>query len=99
MTASTGGLQFVLNVLTSAASGADPVAFAVRAEELGFDFISSSDHPCGTSPTYETWTMLSFVAAATFRIKVATRVLGVPYRPPPLVAKMAETLDRLSAGG
>ena len=91
-------LQFGLNIPTAAAPGADPVAAAVRAEELGFDFVSSSDHPCGTRPTYETWTMLCFIAAATSRIRIATRVLGVPYRVPAMIAKMAETLDRLSRG-
>ena len=89
---------FGLNVSPSAAPGADPVALARRAEELGFDFVSASDHPCGDQPTYETWTMLSWIAARTSRIAVATRVLGVPYRHPPMVAKMAETLDRLSGG-
>jgi alkanesulfonate monooxygenase SsuD/methylene tetrahydromethanopterin reductase-like flavin-dependent oxidoreductase (luciferase family) len=42
--------------------------------------------------------MLSWIAAQTSRIRVATRVLGMPYRHPPMVAKMAETLDRLSGG-
>jgi alkanesulfonate monooxygenase SsuD/methylene tetrahydromethanopterin reductase-like flavin-dependent oxidoreductase (luciferase family) len=42
--------------------------------------------------------MLSWIAAATSRIRVATRVLAVPYRHPPVLAKMAETLDRLSGG-
>jgi probable F420-dependent oxidoreductase len=91
-------LQFGINLSTSAEPGTNPVAFAKRAEELGFDFVSSSDHPCGSSPTNETWTQLCFAAAATSRIRLATRVLGVPYRPPPMVAKMAETLDRLSGG-
>jgi probable F420-dependent oxidoreductase len=89
---------FGLNLSTSAAPGADPVRDAHTAERLGFDFLSASDHPCGTAPTYETWTMLAWAAAATTRIRVATRVLGVPYRPPAVVAKMAETLDRLSGG-
>jgi alkanesulfonate monooxygenase SsuD/methylene tetrahydromethanopterin reductase-like flavin-dependent oxidoreductase (luciferase family) len=87
-----------VNIATAASPEADPIADAVRAEQLGFDFVSSSDHPSGSSPTFETWTMLSFIAAATSRIGVATRVLGVPYRPPAMVAKMAETLDRLSGG-
>jgi len=87
-----------LNVSTSAAPGADPVADARKAEELGFDFVSASDHLHGESPTYEPWTMLSWIAARTSRIRVATRVLAVPYRPPAVVAKMAETLDRLSGG-
>lgn len=91
-------MQLGLNIPTAAETGADPVAAAVRAEELGFDFVSSSDHPAGTAPSYETWTMLCFVAAATSRIRIATRVLGVPYRAPAMVAKMAESLDRLSGG-
>ena len=89
---------FGLDVTTSAAPGADPVGDAVRAEELGFDFVSASDHPSSEHPTLETWTLLSWIAANTTRIQVATRVLGVPNRPPPIVAKMAETLDRLSGG-
>ncbi|HEU0287282.1 MAG TPA: LLM class flavin-dependent oxidoreductase [Nocardioidaceae bacterium] len=91
-------LRFGLDVSTSAAADADPVADAQAAEELGFDFVSASDHPSGTHPTYETWTMLTWIAAATSRVRVATRVLGVPYRSPAMLAKMAESLDRLSGG-
>jgi alkanesulfonate monooxygenase SsuD/methylene tetrahydromethanopterin reductase-like flavin-dependent oxidoreductase (luciferase family) len=91
-------LRFGLNIPTSAGSGDDPVAAALRAEELGFDFVSSSDHPCGTQPSFETWTMLTWIAASTSRIGIATRVLGMPYRAPAMLAKMAETLDRLSGG-
>ncbi len=87
-----------VNVATSTADDADPVGAARAAEELGFDFVSASDHPCGADPTFETWTMLTWIAAGTTRIKIATRVLGMPYRPPAMVAKMAETLDRLSGG-
>lgn len=91
-------LTFGVSIPTSVGAGSEPVAQAQAAEELGFDFVSSSDHPCGSQPSYETWTMLSWIAAKTSRIQVATRVLGVPYRPPAMVAKMAETLDRLSGG-
>jgi Luciferase-like monooxygenase len=41
---------------------------------------------------------LSWIAAATSRIRVATRVLALPNRAPAMVAKMAETFDRLSGG-
>ena len=93
-----GERLFGLTVSTSAARGADPVAAARRAEELGFDFISVSDHLHGTAPSFEPWTMLSWIAARTSRIRVATKVLGTPYRTPAVLAKMAETLDRLSGG-
>ena len=89
---------FGLDVTTSAAPGVDPVGIALRAESLGFDFVSASDHPSSGHPTLETWTLLSWIAATTTRIRVATRVLGVPNRPPPVLAKMAETLDRMSGG-
>jgi alkanesulfonate monooxygenase SsuD/methylene tetrahydromethanopterin reductase-like flavin-dependent oxidoreductase (luciferase family) len=89
---------FGVGISPSAGPGADPVRDATAAERLGFDFVSVSDHPCGTKPTFETWTMLTWIAAATSRIRIATRVLGVPYRSPAMVAKMAETLHRLSAG-
>jgi alkanesulfonate monooxygenase SsuD/methylene tetrahydromethanopterin reductase-like flavin-dependent oxidoreductase (luciferase family) len=91
-------LSFGLSVSTSAVNGADPVAAAQRAEALGFDFISAPDHPAGTDPTFETWTMLAWIAASTSRIGIASKVLGVPFRPPALTAKMAETMDRLSNG-
>ncbi|MEU6742631.1 LLM class flavin-dependent oxidoreductase [Streptosporangium sandarakinum] len=93
-----GGSLFGLGISPAAGPGTDPVRDAVTAEELGFDFVSTSDHPCGTSPTHETWTMLTWIAASTSRIRIATRVLGVPYRSPAMVAKMAETLHRLSGG-
>jgi alkanesulfonate monooxygenase SsuD/methylene tetrahydromethanopterin reductase-like flavin-dependent oxidoreductase (luciferase family) len=91
-------LQFGVNIPTSAEEGADPVAAAREAEQLGFDFVSANDHPGSEQPTFETWTMLSFIAASTSRIRIASRVLGVPYRAPAMVAKMAETMDRLSGG-
>jgi alkanesulfonate monooxygenase SsuD/methylene tetrahydromethanopterin reductase-like flavin-dependent oxidoreductase (luciferase family) len=91
-------LQFGLNVAADPTSGQDPVALAVRAEGLGFDFVSASDHLHGDHPTYEPWTLLAWIAASTSRLRVATRVLATPYRNPALVAKMAETFDRLSGG-
>ncbi len=92
------GLLFGLSLPPSVSLDGGPVGHARAAEELGFDFVSASDHPCGTDPTFETWTMLSWIAASTSRIRVATKVLGVPYRAPAMVAKMAETVDRLSDG-
>jgi alkanesulfonate monooxygenase SsuD/methylene tetrahydromethanopterin reductase-like flavin-dependent oxidoreductase (luciferase family) len=89
-------LLFGVSVSTSAGPDADPVGQARAAEEFGFDFVSASDHPSGTHPTYETWTLLTWIAAATSRIAIASRVLSLPFRSPALVAKMAESLDRLA---
>ena len=91
-------LLFGLGVSPFVTPDFDPIGYGRRADELGFDFLSTSDHPCTTTPAFEAWTVLSWIAASTTRIRIATRVLGVPHRPPALVAKMAETFDRLSGG-
>ncbi len=89
---------FGVGVPSSAGPGDDPVGFAQDAERLGYDFVSAADHPCGSNPSYETTTMLTWIAAHTSRIKVASRVLAVPFRRPAMVAKLAASLDLLSGG-
>jgi probable F420-dependent oxidoreductase len=69
-----------------------------QAEALGFDMVSFPDHLHGERPSVEPWTALTWAAAATERIAVMPNVLALPYRAPAVTAKMAETLDRLSAG-
>jgi probable F420-dependent oxidoreductase len=91
-------VRFGISLSTSAAPGADVAADARAAEALGFDLVTVSDHLAGTHPTFETWTVLTWAAASTRRILLATTVLGLPYRPPAVTAKMAESLDRLSGG-
>lgn len=76
----------------------DPLGKSLAAEAAGYDFVSASDHPAGRTPCYEALTLLTWIAARTTRIAVATRVLGVPFRRPLMVAKAAESLQRLSGG-
>lgn len=63
-----------------ATPGDDPVADAVTAEAVGYDVVS--DHPVRTYPTYETQTLLTWIAARTTHIGLVPRVLGVPFRRP-----------------
>jgi len=91
-------LSFGVGVPSSAAPGDDPVGMAQEAERLGYDFVSAADHPTGGNPSYETTVMLTWIAAQTSRIKVASRVLAVPFRRPAMVAKLAASLDLLSGG-
>jgi probable F420-dependent oxidoreductase len=92
----TPGLGFGVSI--NASTELDPATEARHAESLGFDMVTVSDHLVGSRPTYETWTMLTWMAAATERIGLGTDVLGLPYRDPAVLAKMAESLDRLSSG-
>ena len=91
-------LIFGVGLPASAAPGDDPVGMAEEAERLGYDFVSAADHPTGPEPSYETITMLTWIAARTSQIKVASRVLAVPFRRPAMVAKLATSLDLLSGG-
>ena len=90
--------RFGVSIVPSASGRSDPVAEARSAEDLGLDLVSIWDHPHGERPSLETWTLLTWIAARTARIGLATNVLGVPFRLPAMTAKMAETLDRLSGG-
>lgn len=89
-------MRFGLSLMTSADT--DVAHDAREAERLGFDLVTVMDHLPGERPTLETWTAITWAAAATERIMVGTNVLGLPYRHPAVTAKMAETLQRLSGG-
>lgn len=91
-------LIFGVGVPASASPGDDPVGLARQAERLGYDFVSVADHPAGSDPSYETVTVLTWIAAQTSRIKLASRVLAVPFRRPAMAAKIAASLDLLSGG-
>ncbi|HEY9311047.1 LLM class F420-dependent oxidoreductase [Williamsia sp.] len=79
---------------------------AVAVEQAGFDGLSLSEHPIpgakwldtGGHQTLDPFVALSFVAAATSRIKVLTYLAVAPYRNPLSLAKSASTLDTLSGG-
>jgi alkanesulfonate monooxygenase SsuD/methylene tetrahydromethanopterin reductase-like flavin-dependent oxidoreductase (luciferase family) len=90
--------RFGVTIIPSASPRSDPVGEAVLAEDLGFDLVSVWDHPHGENPSFETWTLMTWMAARTTTIGVASNVLGLPFRLPALTAKMAESLDRLSGG-
>ena len=89
---------FGVTIIPSASPRSDPVGEAVLAEELGFDLVSVWDHPHGENPSFESWTLMTWMAARTSSVSVASNVLGLPFRLPALTAKMAESLDRLSGG-
>jgi alkanesulfonate monooxygenase SsuD/methylene tetrahydromethanopterin reductase-like flavin-dependent oxidoreductase (luciferase family) len=92
-------LKFGVNIHTAIQPGVDPVTEALHAERLGFDVVTfHGDAMHGTHPSFELWTLLCWVEAHTTSIQVAPMVLALPHRHPAVLAKMAETLDRLAGG-
>jgi alkanesulfonate monooxygenase SsuD/methylene tetrahydromethanopterin reductase-like flavin-dependent oxidoreductase (luciferase family) len=79
------------------------LAFAARAEELGFDGVFAFDHlfPPGAPAdraSLEAFAMLSAVAAVTSRITVGTLVTRATLRSPGMIAKLAAAVDDVSGG-
>ncbi|HVP23243.1 MAG TPA: LLM class flavin-dependent oxidoreductase [Conexivisphaerales archaeon] len=73
---------------------------ALKAEELGFDSFLVTDHfmlSSGNS-NVDAWTLLPYLAAKTSTIRLGTCVTPIPFRHPPLMAKMLATADVLSGG-
>src|SRR3954465_4806878 len=80
-------------------------AFAVTAEDNGFDTVMVMDHfyqlPLLGPPEgemFEGYTLLSALAARTERVLLGTLVTGVTYRNPAILAKIVTTLDVISRG-
>jgi alkanesulfonate monooxygenase SsuD/methylene tetrahydromethanopterin reductase-like flavin-dependent oxidoreductase (luciferase family) len=77
--------------------GSDILAWARRAEELGFASLGVIDRLMYDS--YESQIVLAAAAGATTRIRLATTILIAPYRvDQPVLAKQLASLDQLSGG-
>jgi probable F420-dependent oxidoreductase len=87
--------------------------WAQAAEAIGYDFIEVSDHVLGADRAalsdfkgpydvddsfHETFVTLSFIAAVTERVGLASGVLILPQRQTALVAKQAAQVDIVSGG-
>jgi probable F420-dependent oxidoreductase len=90
------------------ADPAQAVDLAVFAEQLGFDSVWGNDHISTQAYVraefekpprfYDPYLYLSFVAARTRTIRLATAITVMTFRHPVVVAKQAMTLDQLSGG-
>lgn len=82
----------------------DVAAVARAAEDRGLDSVWLADHFLYRGKDgqefglHEAWTLLSGISAVTSRVEVGTLVLCTSFRNPVLTAKMAATLDVVSAG-
>jgi probable F420-dependent oxidoreductase len=80
------------------------VAMARAAERVGFDTIWLGDHLLyryadgSTRGPWEVWTMLAAVAASTSRIRLGPLVAATAFHAPPMLAKLAATVDEISGG-
>ncbi|MFC5827484.1 LLM class flavin-dependent oxidoreductase [Nonomuraea insulae] len=90
-------LLFSVNLVPTAQQADTVVAHAQLAERAGLDLVTFQDHPYQPA-LLDTWTLLSYVAAATRTIRLAGNVHPLPLRPPAMLAQAAASLDLLSHG-
>jgi alkanesulfonate monooxygenase SsuD/methylene tetrahydromethanopterin reductase-like flavin-dependent oxidoreductase (luciferase family) len=79
------------------------LAMARLAEEAGFDSVWTIDHfqlpDLGAERgLYECWSLLAALAAVTSRVEIGPLVSCTAFRNPALLAKIADTIDEISAG-
>src|SRR3712207_6589087 len=67
------------------------------AERSGLGLIGIQDHPYQRR-FYDTWTLISYLAARTERVRFFPDVANLPLRPPAMLAKAAASLDVLTRG-
>jgi alkanesulfonate monooxygenase SsuD/methylene tetrahydromethanopterin reductase-like flavin-dependent oxidoreductase (luciferase family) len=73
------------------------IGLAALADREGLDLVTVQDHPY-QARFLDTWTLLSFVAARTNRVRISPNVLNLPLRTPAVVARAVASLDILSGG-
>jgi probable F420-dependent oxidoreductase len=98
----------VLRTTEGGPQGQEPTFHAIAelaqaAERAGLDSIWLPDHLLFRTSSrgevfWEAFTMLGALAAVTTRITLGTIVVSTSFRPPALVAKIADTLDAISGG-
>src|SRR5579864_851044 len=90
-------LIFGAALAPSAREHDEVLAVAELADGLGLDLIGFQDHPY--QPGFlDAWTLLSYIAGRTTRLRLFPDVLNVPLRPPAVLARSAAALDILSGG-
>jgi len=88
-------IWFSLDINPAANNVADIFKRAQLADDLGYDLVTSQDHPYNRHHL-DTWTMLTAVAIKTERVRIGTNVANLPLRPPAMLAKQTATLSILA---
>lgn len=96
MVHSFGSLEFAVFITPSADAVDHTVRLAVLSETVGFDMVAVQGHPY-QDRFLDCWTLLTWIAARTQRVRVMSSVLNLAIRSPAMVAKEAASLERLSA--
>jgi alkanesulfonate monooxygenase SsuD/methylene tetrahydromethanopterin reductase-like flavin-dependent oxidoreductase (luciferase family) len=90
-------LQLGTFVVPDATAVERTLALVSAADAAGLDLVGIQDHPYQRR-FLDSWTLLSYLAARTERIRLLPDVANLPLRPPAVLAQAAASLDLLSGG-
>lgn len=90
-------LEFGSFITPAAGSARGVMELTKASERAGLDYATFQDHPYQPA-FFDTWTLLSYLAAQTSTIRLAANVHNLPLRPPAVLARSAASLDILSGG-
>src|SRR6059058_3260812 len=90
-------VEFGIFPVPNAADADDLLEHVLAAERAGLDLVGIQDHPYQRR-FLDTWSLISFLAARTERIRFFPDVANLPLRSPAVMAKAAATIDLLSNG-
>lgn len=101
MTAGTAGyghrVEFGTALVPDARDPSGPVRLALLSEELGYDLVTVADDPAQPGLD-DAWTLASWIAGTTSRIRIAPDLRTASLRDPAVLARSTASLDHLSGG-
>lgn len=93
----TDDIIFGFNIDPGVRSAVELVSLAQVAERSGFDLIGIQDHPYQPG-FYDTWSLITYLAAKTERIAFTPNVANLGMRPPAMLAKAAVSVASMIGG-
>jgi len=90
-------LEFGISITPDWSKQEELLGLARAADATGLDLIGIQDHPYQWR-FHDTWTLITFLAGVTSRVRFFPDVANLPLRPPAVLAKSAASLDVLTGG-
>jgi alkanesulfonate monooxygenase SsuD/methylene tetrahydromethanopterin reductase-like flavin-dependent oxidoreductase (luciferase family) len=90
-------VEFGVSITPNWLEWPEVLRLALLADQAGLDLVGIQDHPYQWR-FFDTWTLISYLAGRTSRVRFFPDVISLPLRPPAVLAKAVASLDVLTNG-